>query len=105
MGTEKIKGSISSGENWDKAPFRELVDPFIFQRADGSVALVQTWPISYNEKWRQRFGEIVPFSEDNPYPDVMEDVAADDFAIAMERLWGRHVNSRNVERIEFVSQE
>jgi len=103
-----LKMKESSGENWPKAPYGDLVEPYIFERPDGTTALVQTWPTAFNDQWRDRFAERYPFLEPNPNPDAFEGVAADDFAIAMERAWNNgacttidRVSDKIKERIEY----
>ena len=63
------------------APF--LGTPFVWERADGSLAVVQTWPTNYNDKFKAEF-EI---SATNPDPSVYSAQAAAEFEKACTALF------------------
>jgi len=59
--------------------------PFVWRREDGTHALVQTWPTSFNDKFRKTF-DIAEGR--NPDPEKFQPQAVSEFQAAMVQLFG-----------------
>ena len=58
--------------------------PFVSKREDGTFCLVQTWPVSYNEKFKTDF----KIFSSNPDPKKFDPQAVTEFKECMQRLFG-----------------
>merc|ERR1712093_363166 len=58
--------------------------PVVWKREDDTYALIQTWPTSYNQKFRDSW-EI---RDRNPYPSKFIPQAAEEFRTAMLTMFG-----------------
>lgn len=63
--------------------------PFVSKREDGTFCLVQTWPTSYNEKFKADF----KIFSSNPDPKKFDPQAVTEFKECMERLFGEDASS------------
>jgi hypothetical protein len=86
--------------------------PFVWQRSDGSFALVQSWSSDYNAKFQKEF-EI---SETNPDEGKFSSQAAQEFRYTVEHLFGPdaaaqkpilycHRSSRNEKKVYVGTSE
>lgn len=69
----------------DVATAEELLKtPFVWKRADGSTALVQTWPTKFNDKFKSDFKTF----EKNPNPKDFNPKAVEEFQTAIKAMFG-----------------
>lgn len=62
----------------------ETKAPFVWERADGSLALVQTWSTSVNDKFKEQFETSLT----NPDTSIFSPQAVDEFKETLKRLFG-----------------
>jgi len=61
-----------------------LATPFVWKRNTGTFALVQIWPMRYNDTFRSDF----KVSIENPDPDKFSLNAVEEFKIALSKMFG-----------------
>jgi len=67
--------------------------PFVWQREDGTYCLIQTWPITINDKFK---GDFEMSAGTNPDPAKFHPQAAADFKESMSKLFGEAVNGDQI---------
>lgn len=70
--------------------FLEQNSPFVWERKDGSCALVEMWPVVFDEEFVRTFS---PKSE-NPDPDRFSFSAVEEFRQSLVKIFGEEVVSR-----------
>jgi len=69
----------------DATNVRELAQtPFVWQRLDGSYAVVQTWKVAVNEQFQKTF----TITDDNPNEAKFSVQAVEEFQMALAGLFG-----------------
>jgi len=74
----------------EKVPEQVRGTPFVWERADGTLGLMQTWPTSYNAKFKSDF-EI---ATSNPDPSKFDERGAADFKQTCSALFGERATER-----------
>merc|ERR1712194_218862 len=71
---------------------QHLNTPFVWKRTDGTHAVVQTWPVKYNEKFHEGFGVVF----ENPDVNKFKPKAVSEFKEVMIKLFGATAQNQAV---------
>merc|ERR1712194_171177 len=84
---------MAYAQDIDAAKAQEhLTTPFVWKRSNGTHAVVQTWPMKYNEKFHEGF----TVSFENPDPTKFEPQAVSEFKEVMIKMFGVAAQKQSV---------